>query len=216
MKSRDLWKSVLLVLGAIGTVVPASLVTAADLSAVDSKPTKRSGLKTQKSGQLKTQKSGQVKINDVSLGAKGELTGFVLDGQGKAVAHRRVIVRRGRNNVAATTTDVAGRFRVEGLRGGVYQIVHANGVAVFRVWKNGTAPKNAKRNALIIAEKQQLVRGQDGVGPLAMMQPATLAASAAAITGATLGVVGLTEASDANDEADAANAKLDAFIASNN
>jgi hypothetical protein len=208
MKSRDLWKSVLLVLGAIGTVVPASLVTAADLSAVDSKPTKRSG--------LKTQKSGQVKINDVSLGAKGELTGFVLDGQGKAVAHRRVIVRRGRNNVAATTTDVAGRFRVEGLRGGVYQIVHANGVAVFRVWKNGTAPKNAKRNALIIAEKQQLVRGQDGVGPLAMMQPATLAASAAAITGATLGVVGLTEASDANDEADAANAKLDAFIASNN
>ncbi|MGZ0165830.1 MAG: carboxypeptidase-like regulatory domain-containing protein [Planctomycetales bacterium] len=211
MKSRYLWKSALLVLGAVGTVVPASFVTAAEVATASNRVSQNTG-----SVAAKTQKSAAIKINDVSLGTKGELTGFVLDGQGKAVADSRVIVRLGRKNVAETTTGATGQFRVEGLRGGVYQIVHADGVAVFRVWKNGTAPRNAKLNALLIAEKHRVVRGQDGVGPLAMMQPGTLAASAAAITGATLGVVGLTEASDANDEADAANAKLDALLATNN
>ena len=219
MKSRDLWKSALLVLGAVGTVVPASLVTAADVSAVSSKTvasktTSQSSVKSQ--ADLKPRRNARVEISDVSLGAKGELTGFVLDGQGKAVAGSKVIVRLGRKNVAETTTDATGRFRVEGLRGGVYQIVHADGVSVFRVWKNGTAPRSAKFNALLIARKQRVVRGQDGVGPLAMMQPGTLAASGAAIAGVTLGIVGLTEASEANDEADAANAKLDALLSSIN
>ncbi len=214
MKSRDLWKSALLVLGAVGTVVPASLVAAADVSAVASKTASHSAVKFQ--ADLKPRNSARVKISDVSLGAKGELTGFVLDRQGKAVAGSRVIVRLGRKNVAETTTDATGQFRVEGLRGGVYQIVHAEGVSLFRVWKNGTAPRSAKLNALLITGKQQVIRGQDGVGPLAMMQPGTLAASAAAIAGVTLGVVGLTEASEANDEADAANAKLDALNSSVN
>ncbi|MFT5323647.1 MAG: hypothetical protein ACI8P0_001497 [Planctomycetaceae bacterium] len=211
MKSRDLWKSALLILGAVGTVVPASFVTAAEVATASNRVSQNTG-----SVVAKTQKSAAIKINDVSLGTKGELTGFVLDGQGKAVADSRVIVRLGRKNVAETTTGATGQFRVEGLRGGIYQIVHADGVSVFRVWKNGTAPRSAKLNALLIAEKHRVVRGQDSVGPLAMMQPATLAASAAAITGATLGIVGLTEARDANDEADAANAKLDAFLATNN
>jgi len=211
MKSRDLWKSAMLVLGAVGTVVPASFVTAADVARASNRASRNTGSVT-----AKTQKSAAIKINDVSLGAKGELTGFVLDGQGKAVAGSRVIVRLGRKNVAETTTDATGQFRVEGLRGGVYQIVHADGVSLFRLWKNGTAPRSAKLNALLITGKQQVVRGQDGVGPLAMMQPGTLVAGAAAITGATVGVVGLTEASDANDRADAATAALDAFLATNN
>lgn len=213
MKSRDLWKSALLVLGAVGTVVPASLVTAADLSAVGSKNT---GSKTASQSAVKPQKSARVEINDVSLQAKGELTGFVLDEQGKAVAGSRVIVRLGLKNVAETTTNAMGQFRIEGLRGGVYQIVHTGGVSVFRVWKNGTAPRSAKLNALLIARKQRVVRGQDGVGPLDMMQPGTLAAGVTAIAGVTLGIVGLTEASEAKDEADAANAKLDALNASIN
>lgn len=219
MKSRDLWKSALPVLGAVGTIVPASLVTAADVSAVGSKTVvsktaSQSSVKSQ--ADLKPRKNARVEISDVSLGAKGKLTGFVLDGQGKAVAGSRVIVRLGRRNVAEATTDAMGQFRVEGLRGGVYQIVHADGVSVFRVWKNGTAPRSAKLNALLIARKQRVVRGQDGVGPLAMMEPGTLAAGAAGIAGVTLGIVGLTEAAEANDEADAANAKLDALNASIN
>jgi hypothetical protein len=210
MKSRDLWKSALLIIGAAGTVLPTSFVNAAA-------PATRSKVaaKTATESSSKAPKKAPLQILDVSLGTKGELTGFVLDSQGKAVVRSRILVRLGKKTVTETTTDAAGQFRVEGLRGGVYQIVHADGVSVFRVWKNGTAPRNAKTNALIVASKR-VVRGQDGVGALSLIQPATLATSAAAITGITLGVVGISEASKANDEADAANAKLDALLATLN
>ena len=208
MKSHGLWKSALIVLGAVGTVVPTSIVNAADRS--NSATVSASSVTRSTASQQAT-----VKIADVSLGQKGELNGFVVNGQGKAVARTKVVVRHGRKAVAETTTNDAGQFRVDGLRGGVYQIVHAEGVSVFRVWANGTAPKSAKTNALVVVEKR-LVRGQNGVGPLNFIQPGTLAATAAGITGVTLGVIGISEANEANDEADAANAKLDALLATLN
>lgn len=210
MKSHGLWKSSLVVLGAVGTVLPTSVVSAADRA---SSPTVSASAVTRSSSTAN--KQAVVKIADVSLGKKGELTGFVVNGQGTAVARTKVVVRQGRKAVAETTTNDAGQFRVEGLRGGVYQIVHAEGVSVFRVWVNGTAPKSAKTNALVVVEKR-MVRGQNEVGPLDFMQPGTLAATAAGITGVTLGVIGISEANEANDEADAANAKLDALLATLN
>lgn len=212
MKSHGLWKSALIVLGAVGTVVPTSVVSAADRS---TSPTKSASTVTRSSSTSTASKQAAVKIADVSLGKKGELTGFVVNSQGKAVARAKVVVRHGRKAVAETTTNDAGQFRVEGVRGGVYQIVHAEGVSVFRVWANGTAPKSAKTNALVVVGKR-LVRGQNGVGPLDFIQPGTLAATAAGITGVTLGVIGISEANEANDEADAANAKLDALLATLN
>jgi hypothetical protein len=210
MKTRDLWKPALLIIGAAGTVLPASFVSAAA-------PATRSTVaaETVRKSSSKAPKKAPLQILDVSLGQKDELTGFVVDGQGKAVVQSRILVRLGKKTVTETTTDAAGQFRVEGLRGGVYQIVHADGVSVFRVWKNGTAPRNAKTNALIVASKR-VVRGQDGVGPLNLMQPGNFAAGAAAITGATLGIVGVAQASDANDDADAATTKLDALLATFN
>ena len=210
MNSIGRWKSALLVLGAVGTVVPASNVAAADRS---TSPTVAAS--TAASVPSTASQQAALKITDVSLGKKGELTGVVVDGQGKAVARSKVVVRHGRTAVAETTTNDAGQFRVDGLRGGVYQIVHADGVSVFRVWANGTAPKSAKTNALVVVGKR-LVRGQNEVGPLQFMQPGTLAATAAGITGATLGIVGISEANQAQDEADAANAKLDALLATLN
>ena len=204
MKSLGLWKSALLVLGAVGTVLPASILSAADRPA---SPTARAA--------STVSKQTTVKILDVELGQKGELTGAIVDGQGKAVARSKVLIRSGRKVVAQSETDAAGKFQVTGLRGGVYQVVHAEGVSVFRVWAKGTAPKSARSNALIVLGKK-LVRGQDGVGPLDFVQPGTLAATAAGITGVTLGVIGISEANEANDEADAANAKLDALLATLN
>ena len=210
MKSHGLLKSATLVLGAVGTVLPASVVTAAgrvgSQTVVDSTDTRASSAAS---------KQPAVKIADVVLGKKGELTGIVVNEQGKVLIRSKVVVKRGRKAVARTTTNDAGQFRVEGLRGGVYQIVHAAGISVFRVWANGTAPKSAKTNALIVVRKR-LVRGQNGVGPLGFIQPGTLAATASGITGVTLGVIGISEASEANDEADAANAKLDALLATLN
>jgi len=167
MKSHGLWKSALIILGAVGTVVPTSIVSAADRSG---SPTVSTSTATHSPSTAS--KQAAVKIADVSLGKKGELTGFVVNEQGKAVARSTVVVRRGRKAVAKTTTNDAGQFRVEGLRGGIYQIVHSEGVSVFRVWTNGTAPKSAKTNALIVVGKR-MVRGQNEVGPLEFIQPGT-------------------------------------------
>ena len=210
MKSRDLWKSAFLIIGAAGIVLPTSFVNAAAPATRSNVAAKTAGVSSSKAP-----KKAALKILDVSLGQNGELTGFVLDDQGKAVVGSRILVRLGKKTIAEMSTDAAGQFRVGGLRGGVYQIVHADGVSVFRVWKNGTAPRSAKAKALIIAGKR-LVRGQNEVGALSMIQPATLASGAAAITGITLGVIGISEASEASDEADAANAKLDALLATLN
>lgn len=207
MKSRQLWKYALLVLGTLSTVVPPSLVTATDRTIVATRATNQSS--------ADSGKAEAVEVHDVSLGIAGELTGYILDGQGKAVAGSRVIVGLGRNSVAESTTDASGRFRIDGLRGGVYQIVHADGVSVVRVWKNGTAPKNAKNNALIVAGKRQ-VRGQSEAGLLSLTQPGVLVVGGVAIAGTTLAIVGMAQASDANDDADAATAKFDALVSSIN
>ena len=207
MKARDIWKSALLVLGAVGIVVPASVVTASDGRLVAQKASIQP--------EVNASKEASVKIHDVSLGVGGELIGYILDEQGKAVAGSRVIIRGGQNSLVETATDESGRFRVEGLRGAVYQIVHDDGVSMFLVWKNGTAPKSAKTNALIVTGRRQ-IRGQSQVNPFNFVSPGTVVAGGAAIAGTTFGVVGISQASDANDAADAATAKLDALLSSIN
>jgi hypothetical protein len=189
MKFRDLWKSALAVLATAGTVLPGSLVTAEDTVA-----TARSSQQTARKTQQTAKKAAPI-ISDVTLGKKGELTGFILDGQGKAVAKSKVVVSFGRKVVAETTTSETGQFRVSGLRGGIYQIAHADGVAVFRVWKNGTAPKSARQNALVVVGTRQ-VRGQDGIGPLSMVEPATLAATVAGVAGIVVGSIAISQSDD--------------------
>ena len=191
MKSRDLWKSALVVLATAGTVLPGSLLTAGDAMATagSSQQTARHAQQT-----AKKKKTAPI-ISDVSLGEKGELTGFILDGQGKAVAKSKVVVSFGRKVIAKTTTNETGQFRVSGLRGGIYQIAHADGVAVFRVWKNGTAPKSARQNALVVVGTRQ-IRGQDGLGPLSMVEPATLAAIVAGVAGIVVGTVAISQSDD--------------------
>lgn len=189
MKSRDLWKSALAFLATAGTVLPGSLLTAGDaVATAGSSPQAAS-----KSHQ--TARKTSPLISDVSLGAKGELTGFILDAQGNAVTRSKVVVSRGRKVIAETSTNDAGHFRVAGLRGGMYQIAHADGVAVFRVWKNGTAPKSASQNALVVVGPRQ-VRGQNEVGPLSMVEPATLAATVAGVAGIVVGAVAIGQSDD--------------------
>ena len=131
MKSYGLLKSAIVVLGAVGTLLPTSVVIAAGRSTsqtvADSTDARTSPT---------VRKETAVKIADVVLGKKGELTGIVVNEQGKALVSSKVVVKRGRKAVATTTTNDAGQFRVEGLRGGIYQIVHSAGISVFRVWAN--------------------------------------------------------------------------------
>ena len=218
MKPRHLWKSALLVLATSGTLLPGSIVTAAsDLvvnEATVTPETTDGRLEKTESPDQASQRPA-LGIQDVSLGEKGELTGYVLDDQGKPVAGSKVVVRLGRKIVAETTADKAGHFEVSGLRGGIYQIEYADGISVLRVWKHGTAPKSAAASARLVAEKL-VIRGQSELGTLTTLQPLTVVSMTAAVVGGTVGIVGVSPASRSNDKADAATARLDAMLATFN
>ncbi len=96
---------------------------------------------------------------DVALTGGGVLLGKVIDPQGAAVAKVPVSLREQDREIATAVTDDQGYFTVGNLRGGVYQIVAAEGHGTYRLWAPGTAPPTAQQGALVMAG-QNLVRGQ--------------------------------------------------------
>jgi hypothetical protein len=191
MKKFQFWKSVLVLFAAVGTVMPAPELLAADTRPVEV-----------------DSKEAVQKTLDVSLDADGVLNGYLVDGQGKALANEAVVIRQGRREVAKTKTDSKGKFEVKSLRGGVYQIESKVGSSNYRVWTNGTAPKNSRQVALVVNSKDPVVRGQlEGLG-LGLGTGTALLFGAAAIT---LGVISINEQNDTQDQNDALRRQLDAI-----
>ena len=198
----SLWKTTLVLLGTIGTVLPQQLVLAGDVSAAPA---------------AKQAKQTKDAILDVTLDKAGSLTGYVVDAQGKPQANEVVRVMQGRTEVAKATTNAKGQFEVKGLRGGVYGIVSAKGTTGYRVWTSNAAPKTAKQFAVVVKDNQ-LVRAQDCecVESCDLLSGSHLILGGAAITGIVLGGVALSRANSADSDAAAAqqqNAALQAQIA---
>lgn len=101
----------------------------------------------------------QVEIADVVLDAQGGLCGMVVDVHGTPQSDAKVVLVQQKREVGRVQADRFGRFRLSGLRGGVY-VLQAGGQARFvRVWTGNTAPPKAKDAALIVAG-DGVVRGQ--------------------------------------------------------
>jgi hypothetical protein len=98
-------------------------------------------------------------VIDVSLQAGGVLRGVVVDQQGALQSKTDVKVWQKDREIAATQTDEQGRFAVNSLRGGMYQITAAGGQGMYRLWTVNTAPPVAQPGAMVVAG-QDLVRGQ--------------------------------------------------------
>lgn len=101
----------------------------------------------------------QLKIQDVSLHDHGVFTGTVLDKSGAARASVPVAVSRQGQVVARTETDASGRFAVQGLTGGVYEVQTPVGSGVYRLWAPRTAPPAAHSMAMVTSD-QSVVRAQ--------------------------------------------------------
>ena len=198
MKKMSLWKTTLVLLGTLGTVLPQQLVLAGDTT-----PTAAA-------------KQTKDAILDVSLDKAGSLSGFVVDAQGKPQANEVVRVMQGRTEVAKATTNAKGQFEVKGLRGGMYGIVSAKGTSGYRVWTNNAAPKSAKQFAVVVKDTQ-LVRAQDdgSILPDDLLTRSHLILGAAAVTGIVLGGVALSEANSAQSDASAAQQQNAALQAQN-
>lgn len=98
-------------------------------------------------------------VVDVALGQGGVFLGQVVDPNGAVKAKVPVSLRLGDRELAKAKTDTNGYFAFSGLRGGVYQVVTAKGVAAYRVWAERTAPPTAEKGALVVFG-QDLMRGQ--------------------------------------------------------
>ncbi|MCS7237278.1 MAG: carboxypeptidase-like regulatory domain-containing protein [Thermoguttaceae bacterium] len=105
--------------------------------------------------------ANQLAPRDVALTKDGILLGQVVDAQG--VPQREVPVTLMHNGrvVGNAKTNEQGYFAFKGLKGGVYQVAAANGVASYRVWQPNLAPPGAGQGALVVAN-QDLTRGQIG------------------------------------------------------
>lgn len=94
-------------------------------------------------------------VIDVAMSDGGVLHGQVVDLQGAPVTGLPVAVKAQNRDVAAATTSADGRFAVQGLRGGVYQVAAGEGHGVYRLWSAGTAPPSARNDAIVYTQNGQ-------------------------------------------------------------
>ncbi|MFV1965107.1 MAG: carboxypeptidase-like regulatory domain-containing protein, partial [Pirellulaceae bacterium] len=102
-------------------------------------------------------------VRDVSLDRTGTLHGVVLDAEGLPAGHVEVKALRQGRFVTRSVTDASGRFRIVGLRGGLWRLEGGNAYGLFRVWAVGTAPPAARDKAVLLP-RRPIVRGQNSRG----------------------------------------------------
>jgi hypothetical protein len=95
---------------------------------------------------------------NVELQPGGVLTGWIVDGHGKGIGSSRLALHNGNKLVAETQTDASGAFRIEGLRGGVYQLSTDGATAPVRAWAHQTAPPGALQHLML--HTSDVVAGQ--------------------------------------------------------
>jgi hypothetical protein len=103
-------------------------------------------------------------FTDVALAEGGTLRGVVINAEGEALPQAKVSVLHDGKQIATTTTNEQGQFRVAQLRGGIHQVVAGEGTSVYRLWAPETAPPSATQQAMVVADGG-VQRGQNP-GPI--------------------------------------------------
>ena len=101
-------------------------------------------------------------VRDVALGQNGVLNGRLVNAEGQPTKNANVLVHRGGQLIASTTSNAHGLFSIQNLVGGLYQVTAANQQHTFRIWNSETAPPVAAKGILLTSS--QVVRGQCTVG----------------------------------------------------
>ena len=104
-------------------------------------------------------------IVDIALHEGGTLLGLVVDSQGRPSPRGAVALRHVNREMARTFADQNGRFVVNGLLGGTYEIAAAGTTGLYRLWAANTAPPSAQP-VVVIVEGGVRVRGQQPAAQL--------------------------------------------------
>lgn len=100
-------------------------------------------------------------VADIALSEGGVFVGKVVTAQGAPLGNVSVSLQQSGREVATTTSDAEGVFAVQGLRGGLYQVVSEGGMVSYRLWAPNTAPPAANQSALIVTGGS-VINGQYG------------------------------------------------------
>lgn len=139
MKGSRVVKTPLVITVCLGLVLPASMTQGGDVRRVSDR--------------------SSVEIADVVLDAQGGLQGIVVDVQGTPQAAAKIVLVQNKREVGRAQSDRLGRFRVSGLRGGVYMLQCGGQARFVRAWTAKSAPPKAKPTALMVTG-DGVVRGQ--------------------------------------------------------
>ena len=104
-------------------------------------------------------------VTDVSLAKGGRLNGQLVLEDGTVQANAKIVLLSRGQVVARSQADEQGRFAINGLGGGLYEIAAPGVRRAVRLWAPGTAPPSAKP-AVTLAASPLVVRGQYSPGPM--------------------------------------------------
>jgi hypothetical protein len=104
-------------------------------------------------------------VADVSLAKGGVLKGQIVTAQGAPATGVPVVVEHSGAKIAQTVTDGNGVFQIAGLRGGVHQVLAVGQHSSVRLWSANSAPPVAQPAMLLVANSDDVVRGNhSGLG----------------------------------------------------
>ena len=103
----------------------------------------------------------KVQIIDVELAKDGSLHGDIINARKQSVKDAVVSVRTAKQELGRALSDKDGAFSVQKLPTGTFYIVAGSSHGVYRLWKAGTAPKNAKKRIRFISDRA-IIRAQNG------------------------------------------------------
>ena len=98
---------------------------------------------------------------DVSLNKAGAFSGRAVDHSGSPIEGAKVVVKQGQVEVGQAVTDENGRFVVQNLKSGVYQVSSGPAQGTYRLWSEQTAPPSARTQGVIVLGEDG-ARGQCG------------------------------------------------------
>ncbi len=98
------------------------------------------------------EQSRVVHINDIALAGSGQLSGMVLNLHGQPTDEFDVTAVQDGRQIASVTPDKQGRFHIDGLHGGLFQVTAGSNAYICRGWAAGTAPPIARQQLLIVPE----------------------------------------------------------------
>jgi len=155
MKLKNFLKTAATGLASLGMLLPGNLAAAQPAATIG---TADQAARSAKISAEATRK--RVRVIDVELDRSGNLAGEVIDARKQSVKQALISVRTAKKELGRSLSSQTGSFTVRSLPAGTFYIVAGSGHGVYRLWKNGTAPKKALKKIRLVSDRA-VVRAQN-------------------------------------------------------